>query len=80
MYFATLLNINLIKAFQQNYLLSKLSNQLMLVYLFGGKVEVRTTKLMSQTYISALWPIPRLLLFLNIYAIATAMVVNKVWS
>ena len=40
--------------------------QLMLVYLFGGKVETRTTKLMSQIYILAVWPIQRFLLALNI--------------
>ena len=37
----------------------------MLVYLFGRKVEVRATKLMSQIYILAMWPIQRLLLAWN---------------
>ena len=37
----------------------------MLVHLFGDKIEVPTTKLMSQIYILALWPIQRFLHALN---------------
>ena len=53
----------------------------MLVYLFGGKVEVRITKLMSQIYILAMWPIQRLLLAVNIcHSYYSTIVVNEVWS
>ena len=37
----------------------------MLVLLFGGKIEKRTTKLLSQIYILALRPIQTLLLASN---------------